>query len=461
MRAKKWDVVIIGGGAAGLAAANALARQGLKTLVLEARNRLGGRILTQHDPLSAIPIELGAEFIHGMPDELWDIARLGELSVYDIPDLHFYSTGEEIVRMSHFWEDIGFVIRRIKGTDGRDQSLARFLEGAARDHGIARFLPLVRGYVEGFHGADPRFMSERALYEAEESLSKPLERKAFRFAGGYDQVIRWLATAAKAADAEIALNTVAYEVSWRRGSAEISIRSSGGFALPALYAHQVLVAIPLGLLQASVHENPIEGAIRFSPPIKEKEHACARLRVGPVAKMILSFRSRFWEETPSRLKSSQDPWKEFGFLHHAFDRAIAFSTWWSSLPIRSAVLTGWSGGPKALEVTDRSPEAVLDEALNSLSVVSGFGRKLIEGELQGWSYHDWQRDPFSRGAYSYVGVGGTRLQKDLARPIQETLFFAGEATHYGQSGTVDGAIASGQRAAREILQAAFPLLRAG
>jgi monoamine oxidase len=67
-------------------------------------------------------------------------------------------------------------------------------------------------------------------------------------------------------------------------------------------------------------------------------------------------------------------------------------------------------------------------------------------------YHDWSRDPYALGAYSYIGVGGVDAPKQLARPVEHTLFFAGEATDSENSGTVEGAITSGQRAAKQCLK---------
>jgi monoamine oxidase len=82
--------------------------------------------------------------------------------------------------------------------------------------------------------------------------------------------------------------------------------------------------------------------------------------------------------------------------------------------------------------------------------MTGVSRSRCQSLLRAWRICDWQNDPFSRGAYSYGGIGGVRATLQLARPIDRTLFFAGEATHPGMSGTVAGAIASGWRAAKEI-----------
>jgi monoamine oxidase len=101
----------------------------------------------------------------------------------------------------------------------------------------------------------------------------------------------------------------------------------------------------------------------------------------------------------------------------------------------------------------RGEEFVVGRALDSLSRMFGLERERLADLLAAWYTRDWQADPFARGAYSYIPVGGLDAPRLLARPIEDTLFFAGEATDLeGQNGTVHGAMASGQRAAIEILR---------
>jgi monoamine oxidase len=119
------------------------------------------------------------------------------------------------------------------------------------------------------------------------------------------------------------------------------------------------------------------------------------------------------------------------------------------LPLRAPFLIGWAGGPKADRLSGASENAVLREAMKSLGTI--FGR-VPESELAGFFMHDWQADPFARGAYSYVAVGGEGAREALRAPLSETLYFAGEAADAeGEAGTVAGALQTGTRAARELL----------
>jgi monoamine oxidase len=137
------------------------------------------------------------------------------------------------------------------------------------------------------------------------------------------------------------------------------------------------------------------------------------------------------------------------FLH---DGTGDFPTWWAARPWQAPVMTAWAGGPCADAVADLSETALLDRALGGLARLVALPRARVDDQLESWRTHDWRRDPYSRGAYSYVGVGGMPAQRALARPILGTLHFAGEATEPEEMGTVSGALASGRRAAQRILK---------
>jgi len=159
---------------------------------------------------------------------------------------------------------------------------------------------------------------------------------------------------------------------------------------------------------------------------------------------MLRFASSFWETL------HEGRYRDAGFFHVP---EAPFATFWTPAPARAPLLVAWAGGPRAVRLAaGASPAQLVRQALASLETL--FGEELdVTAELRGYYYHDWQQDPFARGAYSYVTVGGSEARAALAQPIEDTLFFAGEATD-AEAGTVTGALQSGVRAARELLAAA-------
>src|SRR5205085_275708 len=213
-------------------------------------------------------------------------------------------------------------------------------------------------------------------------------------------------------------------------------------------AARALVTLPLGVLHAPAGE---AGAVRFIPALVNKAEAANRLAMGQVVKITLRFRARFWEELklPAQGEHEADL-AQFAFLH-APDELIP--TWWTQLPVRVPLLVGWVGGPRAEQLLAKGAELILKHALEALARMLVVPLRRIEELLAASYIHDWQADPYARGAYSYVPVGSLDAQAQLAQPVAATLFFAGEATNTeGHSGTVHGAIATGNRAAREIIK---------
>src|SRR5208283_1118002 len=129
-----------------------------------------------------------------------------------------------------------------------------------------------------------------------------------------------------------------------------------------------------------------------------------------------------------------------------------FPTWWSSVSAGTAMLTGWSGGVRAEPLSGLGSAAIMERGLEALYHVFGVPVETLRDLVQERFVHDWQSDPYSRGAYSYSLPGGKEAARKLAAQVGNTLFFAGEAMDCtGHNGTLHGAIASGYRAASELL----------
>ncbi|HYC88443.1 MAG TPA: NAD(P)/FAD-dependent oxidoreductase [Thermoanaerobaculia bacterium] len=411
-----YDAIVIGAGAAGLSAARALSGARKRICLLEARPRVGGRIHTLHLPDLPLPIELGAELVHGETSTTFSIIDAAALAAAQLPDDHWWSERGRRERIEDFWGDIDKVRAKI-GAMKRDASFAEFLR--RRKDLTPRLRELAGSFVEGYHAAHADRISTQVLRSADEEQEG--ENKQFRIANGQDALVDWLRAGLDPERCSIFLGTAAKRVQWSQGSVSVETGAQ------RFRAKALVVTIPIGVWKA--------GVLEFDPPLPEKERAIEKLEAGHVVKIAFRFRERFWDE--------------INFLH-TNDRFMP--TWWTSAPFRAPVLTGWAGGHAADALLAEGSEAMIDRALDSLGAAWKQPRKKIDALLAGTFTHDWQADPFSRCAYSYAAVGGANAHDALARPIRKTLFFAGEATSSDQTGTVAGAIESGARAARELLR---------
>jgi len=443
---KQVDVLIVGAGAAGLAAARDLSHAGLTVTIIEARPRVGGRVLTLHDPRSPVPLELGAEFIHGASAETLPLAQAAGLSVLELPNTHERAAGGRFKPMGGFWELV----------DRMNHDLARRLAGRGKDFPVSEYLDssrvpaerrgLLRDFVQGFYAAHPDRLSAQSLAveigggdEQDE-----VQGQQFRIANGGDALMKWLRDGLDPDRTDVRLSTVAESVQWKRGAVSIVCRGGGDRAeLPTLTGRTALITLPLAVLKA--------GVVRFEPALPAKQRALGNLEMGQVFKIVLRFREAFWQR-PEFLKERRAKTGSTGsgltFLHA---HGVEVPTWWTTLPVRAPVLTGYVGAVAAEQLLAEEPPSRVERSLVALSEVLAVPRRELEEQLDASASHDWRADPFARGAYSYIGVGGNGAPRALGRPVDGTLFFAGEATNGAEIGTVAGALSSGRRAAREVL----------
>jgi monoamine oxidase len=403
------ELIVIGAGAAGLAAAAALARAGREVLLLEARGRIGGRCLTLRHPSLAAPIELGAEFMHGRPAATLALLRKTRTKAIESTRSQRMLWHGRLVPVDAFAAARQAVQEEV---GARDRSFAAFLAAQSLPE---RTRTLATMMVQGFDAADPRKVSARDI--AEEWGAEAIGASQARPRGGYGPLLETLAQSG----ARLQLQTVVREVRWRRGRVDVAGTFQGQPFRAG--AKRAVVTLPLGVLQS--------GAVRFFPALREKRFALAKLASGPVVRVAMVFHSRFWNPKVAFYHAPQAP----------------FPTFWTPLPMRAPLLTAWAGGPKAARLAGRGSPALVHLALETVQSVLQSKAGLAAAYV-----HDWRADPYARGGYSYVKVNGEGAREQLAMSLQETLFFAGEATNTeGESGTVGGALQSGERAAREAL----------
>ena len=435
------DVIVIGAGASGLSAARHLDSAGLSTIVVEARDWIGGRVFTVHDPQSALPVELGAEFVHGEPPETLKIIRAADLILDELPDLHHLSRAGLFSPLHDFWKKITALCRNISRCKLGKQHDISLQEYLARHPLSPAKRELLLNFVQGFEAADPNKISAQSLGEEAQELEFPY--KQFRVRSGYDGVLNWLYSGLSLDRAVVRRSTTVTELRWQRGEVQAHIVNAAGSPLPPLKA---------GAVVTTAHAVLKARAMRFVPDLPDKHKALGLLEAGQVFKMVLQFRESFWQESKfiaQHIKGGVSS-TFLNFIHAEHEN---IPVWWTSLPTRTSTLTAWAGGPKAESLLFDDYQIRLDRTLTSLARTFGISRRTVDDILQSCSTHDWRSDSLSRGAYTYVRAGGAGASKVLATPVQGTLFFAGEATEDSEMGTVGGALASGKRAADECIRA--------
>ena len=440
----KAEVLIVGGGAAGLAAAHALHEAGVDIVVLEARDRLGGRIWTLRDT-GTLPIELGAEFVHGRASELDSLANAASLTRIDIGGHRFRAETRALRPFDDFWERLDRVMRRLDPGSRRDRSFQEFLDDKPGGRRLASDRRMVRQFVEGFNGADARLISASVLAESGSPGDDVRERLLGRIAGGYDRVIEWLATAIRD---RIRLRSVVTTVEWEPGGIFATIARSAAQKPRGVAARAAIMTVPFGVLQASDNS---DGAIRFVPALRQKHDALSQLARGAAIRVVLHVKERFWSHDQFAKRHRVPELETMSFVHGTDED---FPTWWTAYPALAPILVGWCGGPRARELSKLTTDAIVDRAVDALARQIGLPRHRLQRLVTAAWTHDWEHDPYARGVYSYQVVGGRLAPAALARPLHRTLFFAGEATDSsGATGTVHGAIATGRRAAAQVMRA--------
>jgi monoamine oxidase len=443
MERKQADVMVIGAGIAGIAAASELSRKGLNVLVLEARDRIGGRICTLHPAAAGVPIELGAEFIHGRAPNLWKLVRGGGLTADQLTGEPWCSENASLRPCQDLFSEVDKIFEAMENT-GRDSSFADFLRSRGQEFSDQAKERAI-SYVEGFHASDQHRISVHSLIKSNQADEEIGGDQQFRIAEGYDAVVRTLMQVASKHRFQLLLNTTVKKVSWSAGRVSVTTVSPDE-KQQEFFAPAAVITLPLGVLQAAPGS---AGAVEFSPQLHRKRPALDGLEMGAATRVSVHFKSRFWTERKLIGGTVEGDLFKMSFL---FAHQHEFPTWWTMLPRQAPVLTGWAAGPRAKALAGCSKDEITQRAFSSLAAIFQVDIRMLEELVEAAYTHDWQADPLSRGAYSYALVGGTEAPHALAEPLADTLFFAGEATDFnGHHGTVHGALASGSRAAQEVL----------
>jgi monoamine oxidase len=342
--------------------------------------------------------------------------------------------------LNDFWKRLDRVLSQADPNRDPDRSLAAFLAEKPGGHRFAHDRTLAREFVEGFHAAELDRVSERSIAEGGNPGGDSEEQRIGRIVEGYGCVV---AALEKRVGRSVHLGCVVKRIDWSKRSVNVSASRQGGETL-RIKAPAAIITIPVSLLNRRARGR---GAIAFAPEIASVREAAASLAMGHVRKICLLLECPLDELLP---EERGEKLYRLSFLHSINEK---IPVWWTSYPLRSNLVTGWAGGSAALALESAGVD-LRHVAIKSLAVALRIDPRTLASRVLKAITHDWTRDPFSRGAYSYTLVGGTDAAKTLSRPVQSTLFFAGEgADAEGRNGTVHGAIGSGLRASRQVLAA--------
>ncbi|HET9743770.1 MAG TPA: NAD(P)/FAD-dependent oxidoreductase [Terriglobales bacterium] len=440
MKSGRADVLIIGAGAAGLAAAARLSQAGAQVVILEARDRIGGRVLTVHPEGLDVTVELGAEFVHGRPPEIFELIHQANIRYRKIQGQPFCSNEQAIGRCD-FWSRIEKVLDAMKPPVPPRLSFEQFVNALSDPEVTAEDKRAACMYVRGFHAAHPDEISVQSLIEGMKAEEEIDGDSQFRLPGGYDQIVSALHSQINSGRVRLELETAVTHVGWTRSGVRAeAVKKNANRA--TFEARRCVVALPLANLKSCG-----ASGVTFDPPLSAKQDALAKLRCGHIVRVTMVFREPFWKEMQAEGRSLD----RMTFL---FSRDPVFPTFWTLIPLDAPVMTAWAPADAAERLSSRSNDEICEQAVAALAramhlPVDQIGKQLVRAYT-----HNWQADSYAQAAYSYVAVGGADTQRDFAAPLDKVLFFAGEATNSaGYHGTVHGAIATGYRVAEEILSA--------
>lgn len=410
MSRKVVDVIVVGAGMAGLAAARTLAVAGLTVVVLEARDRVGGRVSTSLDSTGG-PVELGAEFIHGEAPELWHlIAEAG------VPTTEYTDS---------FPPRASSVLDRLSSPVGPDRAVGELL---ASFKATETEREAEHSYIEDHHTAC-LYQASSVAFAQQRRMERALAcHRCWKIPGGYGELAQHLWRRLGAAGGVLLTSSPVQLIRWRKGHVQLTTPTQ------VFEATRVIVTIPLGVL--------LHSSLTFAPRPEHVLAVASTMRIGAAYRCSIRFGEQLWDGSIP-FRTSKTP------------HAVA---WWMLSGGSAPICTGWMGGPRAESLLRLRPADRQRNMLSSFADALSLRDETVQRSVQAFHEHDWSADPYARGAYSWVPVGAASASAEMCRPVEETLYFAGEHTDLtAQWGTVHAAVRSGLRAAQQVLTSSMPL----
>lgn len=422
-----YDVIIIGGGAAGLVAAKILSAKDKKVLLLEARNQLGGRIHALHN--FSCPAEGGAEFIHGNLKTTFDLLREAGLKKEKLKEKFCRVKNEKWKEADNLVPHWDLLIKKMKACE-EDISVDDFLKESFKEKKYETLKNQFRKYVEGYDAADPSKTSIVAIREEMENAAED----QYRPKGGYSPLINFLKETSLQNGCAIKTGEQVFKVSVDK-IIEVATPSE------KYNASKLIVAVPVGVLQCRKSQKSFIGFPSF---FNDHLKAAKQIGNGGVIKFLLEFDKAFWLQKDF-LNRQNIPAPSYIFA----DTAIP--TWWTQYPSKVPLLTGWLAGPSSYKMKNYSEKKFKQLLLASLSSIFSMPAEMLERRLKNYKIMNWIKEPHILGGYSYPTLKTKEAQQVLREPYKNTVYFAGEYLAKNSSSTVDAALQSGMSVAEQIL----------
>lgn len=416
------DVIVIGAGASGLMAARELGRAGKRVTILEAKNRIGGRIFPLSPDEFGYEAQAGAEFVHGSAPVT--SALIEEAGLHLTHAVEWWSVLDGEPTREHYTSHIHrpaleSVLKKLT----EDMTVLDFLDTyfSGSHHAVLRDYVCRR--VEGYDAADPRYASAFTLRD-EMLVEETWQQRTLK--EGYGALVRYLQANLEAAGVEIVLGAYVHTIDYSGESVRVVCADDSVYE-----SKKVIVTVPLPMIRE----------MNFTPQATEKMDAATRIGFGSVIKTLIRFKTHWW----SGIRE-----KQFEKLFFMFSRET-IPTWWTQYPEPHATLTGWVAGPAASRLSTKSDQEILELALESLSRIFKIGIQELKEQMLASKVMNWQNEPFTKGGYSYTTVTTEEGAAELRKPIDGKVYFAGEALYQGSAAaTVEGALATGKEVADSI-----------
>ena len=484
---KEYDVIIVGAGISGLAAGKALKENGHDVLILEARDRVGGRIWTEPIKIdnSTIFLDLGASWIHGTKyNPIYAIAKKHNITTHPtIPDdwitnsviydkdgkLNETKTNEMAEKFEEFlifaeekyqhkpanelierlWASTNFFEMDPNNNRSLNDALNEFAEMKGYDKSELQFIANL--FVENVWASDISDLSVRFW-----QMGHTFSGSDVLFPQGYVQIIDHFK---KDVESDIRTNHVVESVEYNSNGVRVFADDVIKGDKKEFRAKYVLITVPLGVLKSSTDEFKKTGDITFSPPLPPwKIQAINEMQMGVMNKAYLIFPNVFWEQDRkydyiSYMAENKGEWSLFLDLSDYLKEPVLLAFNSGRYGAEVEQINGTS-----LEKLDPEEKQDYDQKVVKLAMKrlrSIYGNDIPEPDK--YIITRWASDPYARGSYSHPSVGETPADFDLLeKPVSDNpffspkVFFAGEATSKNYYGTVHGAFISGINVGEKI-----------